>query len=166
MSQLFEALGINASTLIANFVNFTIFALAIYAVGFKPMKKFIDERTALIEKGIEDAKKAESVLEDAKSEQERVTAEAHKQAQDIIEKAREQAKLQADDIVKKTEESVAQMAEKAKKDLNAERDRMVQETKDQALTLVIAATEKLLAEKVDTEKDKSQIERILQEVNV
>src|SRR5690606_14577020 len=54
----FDALGINLGFLIAQIVNFgLIFALLTYFL-WGPMTKSLDERSARIEKGLEDAAKA------------------------------------------------------------------------------------------------------------
>jgi F-type H+-transporting ATPase subunit b len=53
-----EALGINLGYLISQIVNFTLLAVLLYFVAYKPILRMLDERSARIKKGLDDAELA------------------------------------------------------------------------------------------------------------
>jgi F-type H+-transporting ATPase subunit b len=163
--QLLDAFGISWQTLLAQLVNFAILLFLLYKIGYKPILKFVQDRTETIEQGVANAKKAEESLADAKQQSENIINDARKEAQKVIGEAREQATAQGAALLEKQQAEIAAAAEKAKAALSAERDNVLRETKEQAAGLVLAATEKLLREKVDTESDKAYVEKVLSEMN-
>ena len=50
-----EALGINLGYLVSQIVNFTLLAVLLYFVAYKPILRMLDERSERIKKGLEDA---------------------------------------------------------------------------------------------------------------
>ena len=53
-----EALGINLGYLISQIVNFTLLAVLLYFVAYKPVLRMLDQRSERIQKGLEDAEAA------------------------------------------------------------------------------------------------------------
>ena len=53
-----EALGINLGYLISQIVNFTLLAVLLYFVAYKPILRMLDQRSARIKQGLEDAELA------------------------------------------------------------------------------------------------------------
>lgn len=161
MGQLFEALGITPQILIAQLVNFAILLGILYYFGYQPILKFVRERTDKIADGVENANKAQQALKEAKAEYDRLVADARTEAQQIMTEAKEQARKQGEAQKEKTREELKAIAEKAKTDIAADRERMLREAKQEAVALVLQATEKLLDEKMDAEKDTVFVAKLL-----
>ena len=53
-----DKLGINLGYLVSQIVNFTLLAVLLYFVAYKPILRMLDERSARIKKGLEDAETA------------------------------------------------------------------------------------------------------------
>jgi F0F1-type ATP synthase membrane subunit b/b' len=51
-----EALGINLGLLVSQIFNFALLAVLLYLVAYKPILRMLDERSARIKKGLEEAK--------------------------------------------------------------------------------------------------------------
>ncbi len=164
MGQLFEALGLDLKILIAQLVNFAILFAVLYKLGYKPIMKFVAERTATIEEGVKHAEDAKKALADAQQDQDRILAEARKEAQSIITEAREQAVKQADSIVGKSKEQTAKVVDKAKQDIRREHEQMIQQAKAELSDVVLLATEKVLQEKIDAPADKAFVEKTLSQI--
>jgi len=126
--------------------------------------KFVKDRTEKIEKGVKDAETAQQALVEAKSEYEKMVADGHKQAQEIIQRAKEQAQVQAAALLEKNKTDLVGIAQRAKQQIHDERERMLREAQEQAVELVLAATEKVLMDKLDVTADTKYIERIVAEV--
>jgi len=164
MDKLIDALGLNVKILIAQIVNFVLLIGILYKVGYKPIMKFIEERTNKIEKGLRDAETATESLKNAQSEQERILAQAQEDAATLLKEAKNQATEQANSILEKNAASLKVIAEKAKKDIAAERETMLRETREAAASLVLTATEKILMEKLNDVKDVEYIKKTLSEL--
>ncbi len=162
--ELLEAFDINLKNLLFNLVNFAILYGVLYKFGYTPILNFVKDRTEKIEKGIQDAEAAKVALNEAKVRQEKVLADAHKEAQVIITKAKDAAIEQAEIVSAKKKEELNAVVKRAKEQLHAEQERIMRETQEQAVELVLVATEKLLMEKMDAEKDKAFIQKIVSEV--
>ncbi len=75
--ELFSALGINLKILIAQFINFSIFFFVLYKFAYKPMLKFLDDRKQKIEKGLNDAEKANNKLIELEEKEKEIIAQAN-----------------------------------------------------------------------------------------
>jgi len=162
--EILQAFGLDIKLLIANLVNFLILVFILYKLGYKPILKFVKERQEKIEKGIKHAEEAAKKLDDAANKQDKMIANAHKEAQEIIGKAKDQAKVQADSIIKKTQSETRNIVEKAKKEIALEKEQSLVSVRKEAIEAVISATEALLKKKVDIKEDKEFIENSLKEI--
>ena len=75
-----DRLGINLGFLLFQIFNFTIIALVLYALAYKPIVKMLEERKKKIAQGYEDAQVAAEARANAEKEAEKVLAEAQAQA--------------------------------------------------------------------------------------
>lgn len=164
MDQLITAFGIDWRVLIAQVIVFAILYFAFHKLALKPILDFVQERTAKIEDGVKNAQAATEALEEAKKEQENTLAEARKEAQTIIAAAREQAEVAAAADREKAAAEIAADLDRAKKQIEEQKEQVLRETQNQAVELVLAATEKVLREKLDTDADKALIEKLVAEV--
>lgn len=164
MNDLISAFGLDYRVMIANIINFTILMLILYKIGYKPILKFVQDRTNKIEAGLTNAKEAAKHLEEAKAEQEAMLVEARKEAQQILATANDQAKKQAEAFVEKSRNEAQAVIDKAKKDIRTEHEKMIQEAKSELSGLVILASEKLIKEKLDQAGDKQFVEKVLADI--
>jgi len=86
-------LGFDWKVALANLVNFLIIYYLLRNVVFKKLGHAIKERQEKIQKGLDDAKKAESALVMAESEKEEILKKAQKESKNITEEADKKAKV-------------------------------------------------------------------------
>lgn len=150
--------------MLAQFVNFAILLFILHRLAYKPMLKFMEERSARIAKGVQDAKEAQQALAETKAEQERLLVQARQEASMLVENARKAADTQAASIVAQAKTEVSKVIAQGKATLQQERERMLQEVKQDVIGMVIASAEKILANAVDDKVDqkwvKTQLERV------
>ena len=150
-------LGINPIFLLAQIVNFIVLAWLLGALLYKPVLKMLDERRAKIEKGLEDARAAETARANAEAERQSVLDAARAEAQ----KLRAEANQQAEQAAAKIKADAQLEAEKIKADalsgLSAERDKMLSELRGQIAALAIAASSKLIGESLDRQRQEALI---------
>lgn len=159
MDSLINAFGFNIKTLIAELINFALLVFLLYKLGFRPLMKFMDERAATIEKGLEDARTAAHSLEHAGEQASAILLDARRQADEIIAQSKAHAISLADSMKADARAQIESLIAKTKKDIRQERERMVREATEEIAGLVISLTEKLLAQKLDTKKDAEFVRR-------
>ena len=74
-----EALGINLGFLISQIVNFTLLAVLLYVLLYRPILRMLGARTERIRQGMEDAERAEKRAAEAQAEYERLIEEARRE---------------------------------------------------------------------------------------
>ncbi len=155
--DILQNIGINPVYLLAQIVNFIVLVVLLRALLYGPITKMLDERRARIEKGLEDARAAESARANAETERQRILDEARAEAQKI----RAEANLQAEQAAAKIRTDALAEAEKISSDaqaaLAAERDKMLSELRGQIAALAIAASYKLIGESLDRKRQEAII---------
>jgi len=143
---------INA-TILAQIINFLILVIILRAVAYKPVARLLQQRTDKIrgemEKAAADRKAAEQTLADYKSQ----LADAHKKAQDIVEKANLTARQEHDAAVAETRREIERMKLSAQAEIENERNRAFAEMKSQIVSLSLAAANKVVSKNVDTKEN-------------
>ncbi|MCW1907746.1 MAG: F0F1 ATP synthase subunit B [Candidatus Saccharibacteria bacterium] len=155
------ALGVDARSLIFQLLTFVLVFLVLQRFAFKPISRLLAERRKTIDEGVragqELAKEraklekqyAETVKE-ARHEADKIVANAHKEAREVVREAEKTAARKADTIISDAEVKIGEETARAKKAL--EKD---------IVSLVSEATEALVGEKVDPKKDAALIDKIL-----
>ena len=154
MGEALGAMGINGPFLISQIVNFLIMFGALTVLLWKPAKKRLDERQAMLQKQIEDAEAAAQERESIGQEREGVLAEAKKEADKIIAQAQERV----ESIKANAEEEAKGIIEKAREDAKQEELNLLKGVRDQVGILSIAATQKLLGAALDEKKQKALVD--------
>ena len=157
MLDILNSIGINPIFLLAQIVNFVVLAVLLRALLYGPLTKMLDERRAKIEKGLEDARQAEAARANAESERQKILDGARAEAQKI----RAEANQQAEQAAAKIRADAQAEAEKVKADalagLSGERDKMLSELRGQIAALAIAASNKLIGESLDRQRQEALI---------
>lgn len=154
MGEALGAMGINGPFLISQIVNFLVMFGLLTVLLWKPAKKRLDERQALLQKQVEDAEAAAQEREKIGQEREQALLEAKKeadkiiaQAQDRVESIKADAELEAKEII-----------QQAREDAKQEELNVLKGVRDQVGILAIAATQKLLGAALDESQQKSLVD--------
>ena len=153
-----ERLGINLGFLLFQIFNFTIIALMLYGLAYKPIVKMLEERKKKIAQGFEDAQVAAEARANAEKEAEKVLSEAQTQASQVVREATERAETAGREVVATYEEEAAKAKEAALAEAAVERDRMLADVRGQIAALAMAATQKLVGEALDEKRQHALID--------
>ncbi|MFC1637972.1 F0F1 ATP synthase subunit B [Patescibacteria group bacterium] len=159
--ELINALGLNVKILLAQLINFSVLLFVLYKFAYNPILKMLDERNDKIEKGIKDAESATDKLVEIEKKEKKVLSDARKEAQKIISSAEDMAKKNKEDIMEDAKKQSQDILEKAKRTIEQEKSQMMAEVKKEVIELVGVATEKVVGEKIDEDKDKEIIESVI-----
>jgi F-type H+-transporting ATPase subunit b len=159
MEELIKTFHIDIKLILAQLVNFAIVLWVLKKYAYGPMLKLMTERSAKIEKGIENAENAGKKLQEIEEKEKAVLVEARKAAQEIVAKAEAVALKNKEEIVIATKLQAEKILSDSAKKIELEKNQMMQEVKGQIAELVVAATGKLIDEKIDSAKDAQLISK-------
>jgi F-type H+-transporting ATPase subunit b len=159
------SLGIDAKALVIQLITFLLAFWVLQHWAFKPIVKIMEQRRKTIEDGVtlgEQMKKDKAALESkvaetlakARTEADGIIADASDTARQVVRDGEEKAQEKAAVIVKEGEERAAAEMTRARKKLEG-----------QIIGWVSDATEAIIGEKVDAQKDAAIIDRMLKEQN-
>ncbi|HDN05012.1 MAG TPA: ATP synthase F0 subunit B [Chloroflexi bacterium] len=160
MGDALGAMGINGPFLISQIVNFLVLFGLMTVLLWKPAKKRLDERRAMLEKQVEDTEAAAKVREDIGKEREAVLAEAKKEAEKIV----AQSQDRVESIKAEASEEAKKIIQKAQEDAKEEEGRVLKGVRDQVAILAIAAAQKLLGEALDEKRQKVLVDEFFSSV--
>lgn len=147
-----EALGINLGYLIVQILNFFVMYLVLKKYVYTPVLNLLEERRERIAQGLEDARVAEEARANAEEEAQAILSEAQSKAGEIVREATERAETMAADIQEEARQEAAEAKEAALEEARQERDRMLSDLRGQVAALAMAATQKLIGEALDEQR--------------
>jgi len=160
------SLGINLQLFIFQLINFAVVACIIWFLILKPLLKKMAERQEIIDQSLRNAKKIEDTVARSEKDYKEKIAMARAEANKVINIATEDAKKVGEELKKKTKEEIEKLVEQTKKNIKLEKEEMVAGIKLEVADLVVAAMEKVLSEKMNSEKDRKLIEESLKKLSV
>lgn len=158
-----DKLGINLGFLVSQIVNFTLLAVLLYFVAYKPVMRMLDERSARIKEGLEDAEKASRRAAEIEQEFEQRMAESRREGQEIIAQATQMSEKARQDILTKARDESKALIEKAKEEIIRERELAMSELRTQVAELSLSIAEKVVGESLDDTRQRRLIADFLEQ---
>ena len=129
---------------------------------YKPILKFLDERSEKIKSGVLKFEEAERKLIAIEAKEREILAKASKEASNIIQEAYLKLNKQKEDIMEKTKQAVLKIKAEGINELENHRQKVIREIKEEAGDLIVVATKKVLD--IKTSVDKKIVSQILSEI--
>jgi len=144
MDSLIHAFGIDQNLLIAQIINFVILVVALTWIVYKPVMKIVEEREAVIAKGVSDALMNAELK--AKTEQEAVTVakQAQKDAEEIVENAKKTATENRSQILLDAQTRGAKIVKDAEARAADEARAIMNASEKEIARLAVLAAEKVM----------------------
>ena len=159
MEGLFNPLSILLHT-----ANALILFVALYFLLFKPVKKFLDKRSAGIAQTISDADKS---LSDAQAEYAKALGknnDAQAEANEMLKDSAKQAKSRAEVIIADANEQAKLIIDAAKKEAEAIFESAREAMADEAAALSVEIASKILSREIKMDEHRQMIDEFLQKV--
>lgn len=163
MGSLIEAFDINWVSFGFQVLNFLLILYILNRFMFKPLLARLDERSAKIAQGLEDAESAARDRELARAEREAAVADARKEASELISSANKIATDTRDEILAEARAEAERVTARAREEITAEKDRAVAELRAQVADLALAAAGKLVRSEMDGPTQRRLVEEFLAE---
>jgi len=164
MGAFFEAFSVDGWKLAFQVINFLILLYLLNRFLFKPVLARLDERSAKIGKGLEDAEVAARDRELARAEREAAVAEARKEANEMIARANKIADDTRNEILTSARAEAEKVSTRAREEIVAEKDKAMAEIRGQVAELALAAAGKLVRRQMDDPTQRRLVEEFLAEV--
>ncbi len=160
MADFFATFHIEGKLLLAQFVNFAVVFVLIYFLILKPLTKVMNNRSEVISKGLDDAKKAETALIMADHEKERIIGEGHQESKSILLDAEAKREALVESAKIEAEAQAHKMKESAIKEIEVLKEHQTTEIKKKSVDLIISGVESVLKEKMDSAKTEELIKSL------
>lgn len=157
------ALGLDGKALIIQLITFILAYLVLRRFAFTPILRVLQERRELIESGLNLGEKMKHEQQELDKQVEQTLATARAEADEIIAAAEATSKSTLRTAEEKAREKAANMLEEAQERIVSETDRARKKLEAEIVGLVSDATEVIIGEKVDADKDAELIGRALKE---
>jgi F-type H+-transporting ATPase subunit b len=165
MLEFFEAFGVDLPKLLFQVINFLLLLYLLNRFLFKPVLARLDERSARISKGLEDAEVAARDRELARAEREAAVSEARKEAADLLANANKIAADTRDEILTKAREDAEKVSQRAQEEITAEKDKAMAELRTHVADLALEAATKLIRSDMNATTQRRLVEEFLAETS-
>ena len=158
-----EALGINLGYIVSQIVNFTLLALLLYFVAYKPVLGMLDQRRERIRQGLEDAEAASRRAAEVEQEYERRMAEARREGQEVVARATQMSEQTRQELLEEARVEAQQLIARARDEIARERDQAIAELRQQVADLSLTIADKVLGEALDRNTQRRLIAEFIEE---
>jgi F-type H+-transporting ATPase subunit b len=140
---------------------FLILFPVIKSFFLKPLQEAIDQRTHSLESTFADAENLRAEMAQMKSDYEKRIIQTEEDARNQIQSQIKEAQDLRTQMVNEANARVEEMQRKAREEMEAERNKVLAEVRLHVADLSLQATEKLLNENVDNERNRRLIDEFI-----
>ena len=156
---------INFLEIILYIVNIIILFFFLRWLLYKPIARFLSNRTNEIQKQIDEAAQKYSDAEQLKAKYDEMMENAQDLATELINKSKSVADEQARQIVAEAEESADEIRTRTEKHIESQKQQAVLEMRQEVTRMAIQIAEKVLQREVSYEDNKNIINEFFEKVS-
>lgn len=160
------ALGLDWRALLFQVLNFSILLWLLRKFAYQPILHVLEERRRTIAESLQNAQDIAATKAKLALEREALLAQARREAQHLVEQAKERGHTLITAAETAASESAQQILTQGQAHLNQEVSEARMGLRQEVVSLVVAATEKVIAVKLDPKTDAALIARAVQEAAV
>lgn len=161
MDSLISTFHLDLGLFLAQLANFTIVFLVLYFFAFKPLVKVMTERTEKIDKSLKDADEIENRLAITETKQQEIITAAKKQASLIVEEADKRGEVRHEELIARAKEEIGDLMNAQRATIDRDKAETLKQIKAEIAELVVMTVEKVLNEKMDSDKDQKIIKDLV-----
>jgi len=156
-------LGLDLATFIGQLVSFLILLGLLVYVGYKPIRKMLDERANRIKESMEQAEATKQEYERAEVAVREQISKARQEGQAVISQATQVGDRFKEEAKEEARKEAQAIVDRTRVELERERDKAIDDLRREFADTAILAAEKVINETLDKEKHKKLIEEALEE---
>lgn len=156
-------LGLDLPTFIGQLVSFLILLGLLVYVGYKPIRKMLDERANRIRESMEQAEATKQEYERAEVAVREQISKARQEGQTVISQATQVGDRLKEEAKEEARKEAQAIVDRTRVELGRERDKAIDDLRREFADTAILAAEKVINEALDKEKHRKLIEEALEE---
>ena len=160
-NNIIDALIPNFWAFLTQFLAFIVLIILCTKFAYKPLRKFMDDRSEYLANEVKDANKNNAQAKVNLEESETSIAVANKKAVEIVEEAKSSAVVEKTKILNATDLEVSIMKDKVQKEIMTERKEAEKQIKDQIISVALDASEHVLGREVNKADNKKIIDNFV-----
>ncbi len=150
-------------TLAFTILNIVILYIVLRKILFKPVTKYMDNRTKKIQDALDAAEESKEMVRQMKVEYDEKIKAAKDEGQKVIEMYKQMAEKEYNSIVESAKKEADQMISNAKAELQVEKEQLVASIKGEISDLVLATSEKVLKKNLDNDTNRKLISEFVED---
>lgn len=151
-------------TLLIQAINFLILIFLLSKFLFKPLTKFLADRSAGIEKSLAEAKAANEAAAKAQTEYQAQMRDAQREIATVREQGQREIEAERQRLLQVSREEAERLVAQAKAEIEAETKRARVALREEAATLAVAVAERLLRRTVTAEDQRRLAEEYVRDL--
>ena len=153
-------------TFLITVVNVTFLYVVLRKILFKPVTKFMEDRSARIQKDLDSAKNTVARAEALESEYSEKLKASREEGMKIIQAARDKARQEHDEIVAEAKAEAERIVATTRAAIEEERRTATVALRRETADLTIRAATKVVRENLDSERNRKLVESFLETAGV
>ncbi|MDD2979747.1 MAG: F0F1 ATP synthase subunit B [Hespellia sp.] len=149
--------------LLFTIINLLVLYLLMKKFLIGPINSIMEQRKALINEGLENAKASQVQAEELKGQYESALEGAKSESEEILARAREYAKAEENRIVGEAQQKAGKLIESARANIETERAQAMQSMKSQIAGLAMQAARSVVESNADTLENQELYDQFLAE---
>lgn len=145
-------------------INFLLLIWLLNKLLYKPVSKFLKERSEYIDNSIRQAETWEAEAKKLKEEYQEQMAQARKEAQEILQQATHQGQDNRDEIIVNAQKEANRMLERAQSEIQREKEKALAELRDEVADLAVLTAGKVIDKNLDQATHQSLINNFIEEM--
>ncbi len=148
-------------------LSFSLVLVILRKFAWKPILATIKEREDYIANSLRQGKRIQRELADLDATKEKLLAQAHEKAEEVVQKARQDGDQIIENARKQAAEDTNQLIETAKNSILAERKAAEREIRNQIVKLSVDMAQKVIKEEfADVDKKNKYVDKLLEEIQL
>lgn len=152
---------IDQNLFLAQTVNFILLVLLLYKLLYKPVRTFLDNRTAEIEGQIKTAEENQAAAIALREKLEEETKDSRRQARQFLDEATKRAEVLQAEILEEARAEAAAMIRRAQEVTELEKEKAMAELKEQVAELSLLLASKVITQSLDEQKHQELIRQTM-----
>lgn len=147
-----------AKDLIINIINIVVLFIIVKALVYKPVKKFLDERTQRVENTVKLSEEKLAEAQDTVNKRDSIIKSGENKANEIISEAEDTARNNANTIIAQANKTAEQIIDKSRKNAEYERETILNSAKGEIAKLAVDISQQILCREVSAEDNRKIID--------
>lgn len=147
-----------ATDLLLNIINIIILFVIVKAIVYKPVKKFLDERTARVKGAMDEAEKLSGEANEVLKQKDEILSSAKLEGDKLKKEALSEAGKNAENIINDAKETANKLKSDAEKEIKAEKENMLLSSKNEIADVAVSIAERILDREINEEDNKKIVD--------